>query len=440
MERILFMLLLLPSLGMGQTMQNKNKYRGIIWTEGLSWQQIKEKAKAENKYIFIDCYATWCVPCKRMDNSVYPESDVGSFVNSRFIALRLQMDTSFNDSKEVQAWYQEARKFKSDYHINAMPTFLFFSPDGEPLDKEVGGRDKDGFIEMLKSTFEPDKQWYTLLSLFENGILPPEKVPVLVKLAKRIGEDSYALEIARSYMHNYLDKLNVVTLLQKKHLNFLLENAKMIKASDKIFKTYIQNERKIDSIEEKDGYAKSRIKYILLQNEVYPILTHCLNVDKKPNWRKLSRRLRKYYDRDMAETCILTARVNWFRLKKDGPLYASSLVNQITRFGYSKEPPVNLNNSAWEVFKYSSRKKELRIALQWINYAIPLEKTFKFTYMDTKANILYKLGETNKAIEVLEEIIKGAKNDKQLVTSAKEKAQKMQTGENTWPNTWEPNY
>jgi thiol:disulfide interchange protein len=44
--------------------------KGINFENNLSWEQVKEKAKAENKYIFVDCYATWCGPCKAMDKEV----------------------------------------------------------------------------------------------------------------------------------------------------------------------------------------------------------------------------------------------------------------------------------------------------------------------------------------------------------------------------------
>ncbi len=44
--------------------QSKDSSKVIHFENGLSWEQIKEKAKAEHKYIFVDCYATWCGPCK----------------------------------------------------------------------------------------------------------------------------------------------------------------------------------------------------------------------------------------------------------------------------------------------------------------------------------------------------------------------------------------
>jgi thiol:disulfide interchange protein len=38
--------------------------KGIQFVHNLSWQEILQKARAENKYVFVDCYATWCGPCK----------------------------------------------------------------------------------------------------------------------------------------------------------------------------------------------------------------------------------------------------------------------------------------------------------------------------------------------------------------------------------------
>jgi thiol:disulfide interchange protein len=100
--------------------------KGIQWTTGLSWEQIKQKAKSENKYIFMDCYATWCGPCKSMDKEIYPDEKVGEIVNEKFIAVKVQMDSTVNDTKPIQKWYPAVREISTKYIFRGYVCFLFF--------------------------------------------------------------------------------------------------------------------------------------------------------------------------------------------------------------------------------------------------------------------------------------------------------------------------
>ena len=38
--------------------------------EDLTFKEALAKAKAENKLVFMDCYTSWCGPCKKMLNTV----------------------------------------------------------------------------------------------------------------------------------------------------------------------------------------------------------------------------------------------------------------------------------------------------------------------------------------------------------------------------------
>ena len=40
--------------------------QGIQFEIG-SWKEVLQKAKQENKLIFVDLYTTWCGPCKKME-------------------------------------------------------------------------------------------------------------------------------------------------------------------------------------------------------------------------------------------------------------------------------------------------------------------------------------------------------------------------------------
>src|SRR5258708_6073689 len=105
--------------------------QGIRFEYGENWQQLLAKAKAENKYVFVDCFTTWCAPCKKMEKEIYPLQKVGDVYNDKFISVKMQMDTAVNDNDATKSQYADADYIKKRYRINGYPTFLFFTPDGK---------------------------------------------------------------------------------------------------------------------------------------------------------------------------------------------------------------------------------------------------------------------------------------------------------------------
>ena len=85
MRQLLSLLFLIPCYVFCQE-------RGIDFVENLSWQQVKEKAKQEQKYIMIDCYTSWCGPCKVMDQTTFKDPEVAKIANEGFVAVKVQFD------------------------------------------------------------------------------------------------------------------------------------------------------------------------------------------------------------------------------------------------------------------------------------------------------------------------------------------------------------
>src|SRR5687767_3588701 len=117
MKQLLCVLLCLPSWVFARTDS------GIKFIHDLSWQQVLTKAQAENKYIFVGCYTTWCGHCKEMDKEVYPQEKVGAAFNDRFISVEVQMDITPNDSEQVKNWYVDAKNLQETYKLQGFPSF-----------------------------------------------------------------------------------------------------------------------------------------------------------------------------------------------------------------------------------------------------------------------------------------------------------------------------
>ena len=106
---------------------------GIQFFHG-SWDEALEKAKAEQKPIFVDAYASWCGPCKRMAAQVFPQEEVGEFFNAKFINVKMDMEKG------------EGPEFAKKFPVRAYPTLLFITPQEEKYHEHVGGLDAEGLL------------------------------------------------------------------------------------------------------------------------------------------------------------------------------------------------------------------------------------------------------------------------------------------------------
>lgn len=129
---------------------------GIEFFHG-TFEEAKALAKKENKLIFVDCYTTWCGPCKMLSKFVFTDPEMAAFYNENFINLKLDMES-------------EGRMFAIEYGISAYPTLLFLDQIGTVRKRIVGGRDAKTFIEEGKSVMKPDENYIRKLSeRFDNG-------------------------------------------------------------------------------------------------------------------------------------------------------------------------------------------------------------------------------------------------------------------------------
>lgn len=111
----------------------QTKGKGITFFEG-SFAEAQAKAKAEGKKIFMDCYTSWCGPCRMMAANIFTKQDVGECYNARFVCVKYDM--------EQGEGIQLAKRFQ----VRAFPTMLILDADGKVLDTIVGSCSGDELI------------------------------------------------------------------------------------------------------------------------------------------------------------------------------------------------------------------------------------------------------------------------------------------------------
>lgn len=112
-----------------------NSGEGIQFFEG-SFAEAKAKAKAENKLIFMDAYASWCGPCKQMKATAFPDAQVGKLFNQKFINVAYDMEVG------------EGLALSEKYPVQGYPTLFFIDGNGQVVESMIGGRDAAGLLEI----------------------------------------------------------------------------------------------------------------------------------------------------------------------------------------------------------------------------------------------------------------------------------------------------
>lgn len=113
---------------------------GVAFVEGKTYAEALQVAKEVNKMVFIDCYTSWCGPCKMMARQIFPQKKVGDYFNKHFVSIKIDMEKG------------EGIELKNKFAIKAFPTFLFLDNDGKEINRMVGSN--TNVDEFLKSVDE----------------------------------------------------------------------------------------------------------------------------------------------------------------------------------------------------------------------------------------------------------------------------------------------
>lgn len=124
--------------------------------EGTTLEQASVKAKAENKLIFLDCFTTWCGPCRMMARTVFTQEQVGAAMNPKFVSVKIDMEGEYGAplAKKLQ--------------ITAYPTFVIFNADLQEIGRFLGGSQAEEFLKRVEEK-SADNTSADLKSRWEAG-------------------------------------------------------------------------------------------------------------------------------------------------------------------------------------------------------------------------------------------------------------------------------
>lgn len=114
---------------------------GIAFFDG-TWDEALAKAKSEGKLIFLDAYAEWCAPCRKMSRDEFTNEELGKYFNEHFINVKMDMEKGVGP------------KLATHFALDSYPTLYFIDCTGEPVSTNVGYHTANDLLALGKIYFD----------------------------------------------------------------------------------------------------------------------------------------------------------------------------------------------------------------------------------------------------------------------------------------------
>lgn len=369
-------------------LQTATQAQGIEFVHDKPFQEILDMAKAQNRLVFMDCYTTWCGPCKRLSSMVFPDSAVGAYYNDNFVNAKFDMEKG------------EGVTLSSKYAIRAYPTLLWLDGEGNVKHKIVGGLDPAGLIANGKKAIDPTPGILTgMRERYKNGDRDASFVSDYLNTLNGAGE-SY-----EPIFKEYLEKLSSKELSEKKHTQTIFNLTNNLKSPGLAYvmknKDYYKGtmgaeivDRKINGIAEK-AVAEAGKKE---DKALFDGALELIKMNKANDAAKQALKLSMAYYESMND---------WVNFDKSAAQYIKK---------YAPNDAKLLNDVAWTYYINVNDEALLSKALKWSYQAVNLDN--KYNNNLTYAYLRYKLNDYNEAEKACDYAIIKAKEENINASSA----------------------
>lgn len=350
--------------------------------EAADWESVKAKAKDSNKPIFVDTYASWCEPCKWMDNNTFSKAEVGAFFKENYISYKLDIEKG------------EGVDFAKKYRVTSYPTLLYFDAEGELVHRIIGAYKAEDLITKSKEALLPENQIYTLQKQFETEKDNPAFLKKYAEALKRVGEDyTYIADV-------YIDLVGMEALKEAEHFD-VLEHC-INNYNHRAYHYVVANKSDFITslgIDRVDSYLDAAFNircYEIIENGSSQVVIRDFLQEVKQ---------------------ILPDRVEYFKTRID---FYSKRGDERRDYRLARKyekhckDAKSLNGIArYMLDVYGKSKTQLNAALEWVDRAILLEESI--ATLETKALILLALEDRKAALEVANKQLELSKKENKYI-------------------------
>lgn len=206
MRKLLLLTWLVAGILLGVEAQN----RSINFEQTKEWRQIIKKAKKEKKLIFVDCYTSWCGPCKMLAKDVFTQDAVADYFNQTFVNAKFDME---KDADGVI--------LKNQFAIKAFPTLVFVDPlTQNVVHRMVGAGKAEWLLSSAKDANDPQNNLSGLKKRYDSG---EKGVAFLGKYLNALSS-AYMAEEQGKVASEYLNSLSDEQMATKESWDLIKKN------------------------------------------------------------------------------------------------------------------------------------------------------------------------------------------------------------------------
>ncbi len=286
MKKILFIvatILSLPSL----------KAQGIEFFHG-TYAEAVEKAQKENKLIFMDAFAEWCGPCKRMAATTFKDEKVGKYFNDNFVNLKMDMEKG------------EGPGLQNKFGVTAYPTLLFINGKGELAHKGMGAMGNDQLIALGRAAMNKIDDSKDFEKIYNEGKREPELILNYVRALNRAGKPSLKV------VNDFLLKADV---FQPTTLKIIYEGT--TQADSKVFDILIKNKAQLVTL-----YSEKQV-LDKIENACEKTLENAIEFKSADLYKEAKTKMKNYAP-DRAEMFALNADLKFFKASGNAKEYCKT--------------------------------------------------------------------------------------------------------------------
>jgi thiol:disulfide interchange protein len=128
--------------------ENRNPPTRVDQVEWRPIEQAADASRGSHKPILYDFTAEWCPPCQAMSREVFSDEKQASMIVGMFVPVRV-----LDRAREEGANLPEVEALQQRYRIEAFPTLIVASADGNELGRVEGYPGKDGLMKELRNAW-----------------------------------------------------------------------------------------------------------------------------------------------------------------------------------------------------------------------------------------------------------------------------------------------